>query len=308
MGVPESVRQGLEWVLLLSLAYFSADTAAALLENQLRVAPQALVVSSIVKPNPSAKASGLAVPPGLAALFATTEPAEGLPRTAGKLGSTATNPSGASAVSSASLKLKGTMASDGGGGLAMIDVNGQTQVFGVGEMVVSGLKLVAVTAYSATVEGDGRSQVLEMDVPTDVSAVMIADSGPSAQATPDPDASPNPDGSQASPSPGAAILSQRELRNILDHPEQFAGNGFRMKPVLREGEIVGMRISLRDPNHPLARLGVQDGDIVRSLNGQELNGPEALTSIYRVIRNSPNLRFEVERQGQPQVIDVALSE
>ena len=106
----------------------------------------------------------------------------------------------------------------------------------------------------------------------------------------------------------SAILTQRELRNILDNPAEFAGKGFRMKPVLNGGEIVGMRVNIRNASHPLARLGIKDGDIVKSLNGTPLNGPEALSSIYRVLRNTSSLSFDVDRGGSSEKVEITLEE
>lgn len=310
--ISEPVSQALSWLLLVGLAFYAADATAAVIDDRLRVPPKQLPAVSVgqVQTNVTAQQP----PPGMAALLATTMPdaPQGGPAVISRPGQ---NPSVTAATPSAppsSLKLRGTMAGVGGAGLAMIDVNGQTQVISVGEQI-GGMVLAEVSSYTARLEGGGRSQLLEMDVVTDLVAVTTLPpqtADPNANAVV-PSPSPTPeaeDGEEASAASAGAILSQKELRNILDNPSEFAGKGFRMKPVLREGEIVGMRVSLKDGNHPLARLGVQDGDIVKSLNGTALNGPESLTSIYRVLRNTSSLRFEVERNGSDQAIDVALSE
>jgi type II secretion system protein C len=309
--VPEPASRALGWILLIGIAFYSADTTAAVMEDRLRVAPKPIASAPIAPLEAVVPAQ--AVPPGLVDLLATTEPdipvqvAEGVPGVSVQPAATAPP---------ANLNLRGTMAGVGGSGLAMIDLNGETVVVSVGEEI-GGMTLTEVGPYSAVLEGGGRSQILEMDVATDIPAVTAV---PPVAATDDalvPNPSPSPNGdptTDATPGVGAtpamagSILSQRELRNILDNPGQFAGKGFRMKPVLREGEIVGMRVTMKDASHPLARLGVQDGDIVRSLNGQELNGPESLSSIYRVLRNTSSLKFDVERNGQNQSIDVSLSE
>lgn len=317
MTIPEPASRAAGWLLLVGIAFYSADAAAAVIENRLRVAPKAIPVAAVAPIEGGVPAQ--AIPPGLVELLATTRPA-GAPDQPQAVASAdgTTPPAPVVAAPPSSLNLRGTMAGVGGSGLAMIDVNGETRVISVGEEV-SGMTLVEVNAYSARLEGGGRSQVLEMDVVTEVAAVLpppaiptqdpiAPDASPTPQATPGEVIQVTPPDAATTPPAGGAILSQTELRNILDNPGQFAGKGFRLKPVLREGEIVGMRVNMKDASHPLARLGVQDGDIVRSLNGQELNGPEALSSIYRVLRNTSSLKFEVERNGQNQSIDVALSE
>ena len=78
--------------------------------------------------------------------------------------------------------------------------------------------------------------------------------------------------------------------------------------MLKGGEIIGMRVAIKDASHPLARLGIQNGDVVKSLNGTPINGPEALSSIYRVLRNTSNLSFEVDRGGTSQKVEITLEE
>lgn len=305
MNVPEPVSQATKWVLVVGLAFFSADSACALIQRKLSVPPKPLPVSvaGAVQPNLPAQAP----PAGLVALMKTTKP-EGVvaiggnPAGSNRPGVTTTRPQPARPP--ANLQLRGTMAGLNGNGLAMIDVNGQTQVVGTGEKV-GGMTVVSVTAYTVELEFNGQKQILEMDSSGPVAAatqpVVAAN-----QLTPQPP-SPTPDPA-ATPGSGDAILSQHELRAILDNPQAFAGQGFRMKPVLNGGEIIGMRVAIPNTSHPLARLGIKDGDVVKSLNGTPINGPEALSSIYRTLRNTPNLSFEVERNGIPQTVEITLEE
>jgi type II secretion system protein C len=307
MILPESVSQGAKWALVIGLAFFSADATAAVIQRQLQVPPKALPQPSVGAIQESVPAQ--APPPGLITLLKTTKPeADDEAAEQGSNGSVKPVP----VKAPTNMTLRGTMAGGDGSGLAMIEVNGQTQVVGTGELI-SGMTVTAVTAYSVTLEAQGQIQVLEMDSGGQVVGLPTP-SQPVAVATPEvtePVSEPDADAdSESVPEGGVedAILTQRELRNILDNPAEFAGKGFRMKPVLKGGDIIGMRVNMRDQNHPLARLGVQNGDVVKSLNGTPINGPEALSSIYRVLRNTSNLSFEVERGGKDEKIEVTLEE
>lgn len=307
MNVPEPVSQATKWALVVGLAFFSADSACALIQRKLSVAPKPLpvTVAGAVQPNLPAQAA----PQGLVALMKTTKP-EGVvaiggnPAGPGRPGAPNTRPQPARPP--ANLQLRGTMAGLNGNGLAMIDVNGQTQVVGTGEKV-GGMTVVSVTAYTVELDFNGQKQILEMDSSGPVAAATQPVVAASQLNPQQPNPSPTPDLS-ATPGAGDAILSQHELRAILDNPQAFAGQGFRMKPVLNGGEIVGMRVAIPNSSHPLARLGIKDGDVVKSLNGTPINGPEALSSIYRTLRNTPNLSFEVERNGIPQTVEITLEE
>lgn len=301
MNLPESVAEGAKWALLVGLAFYSADATSAVIGRRLQVSPKPLPQASVgaIQENVPAQAA----PPGLVSLLRTT-----MPEDAGESGETTgtAGPDGsvkaAPVQAPSNMQLRGTMAGGGGSGLAMIDLNGETHVVGTGELV-GGMMVTHVTPYSVTLELNGTVQVLEMNS----TETLANQSAPVARPRPATTVAQRPEPSPT-PAESDAILTQRELRNILDNPAQFAGKGFRMKPVLKGGEIIGMRVNIRNSSHPLARLGVQNGDIVKSLNGTPLNGPEALTSIYRVLRNTSNLSFEVDRGGTSEKIEITLEE
>lgn len=300
MNVPDSVSQGIRWALVVGLAFFSADATAAVIQQKLTVQPKSLPQASVATVRQNAPAQ--AAPPGLVALLKTTESEKTV---AQQPGNSTGNPSVTAAPRQApsNLKLRGTMAGAGGSGLAMIDVNGRTQVVGTGEQL-SGMTITKVTPYSVRLEANGQVQVLEMDsgnpLATTAPVARVQRVATAQPAQPQPSATPDGD--------SGSIMTQRELRAILDNPAQFAGKGFRMKPVLKGGEIIGMRVAIKDASHPLARLGIQNGDVVKSLNGTPINGPEALSSIYRVLRNTSNLSFEVDRGGTSQKVEITLEE
>ena len=303
MSVPEPVSQGMKWALVVGLAFFSADATSALIQRQLTVPAKPLPPASVgvIQANAPAQAA----PPGLVALLKTTESEKTPPPP----GSTTTQPGGNPSVTAAprkapsNLKLRGTMAGGEGSGLAMIDVNGQTQVVGTGEMI-SGMTVKAVTPYSVSLEVNGQVQILEMES----TGQLAGNSAPARTLAPRTQIQPQPQPTPEQNEDSGAIMTQKELRAILDNPAKFAGKGFRMKPVLKGGEIIGMRVAIKDASHPLARLGIQNGDVVRSLNGTPINGPEALSSIYRVLRNTSNLSFEVDRGGSSQKVEITLEE
>lgn len=307
MNLPEPITQGAKWALVVGLAFFSADTCCALIQRKLAVPPKPLPVAVVAGGQQTVAPQ--AVPPGLITLLRTTKPEGKVVAANGEPSSGRPNAPAQPATPPSNLQLRGTMAGDGGTGLAMIDVNGQTQVFGTGEEV-AGFKVMEVTSYSVRLLANGQELILEMDSGGPVAAAHVPTTP--IQVNPDPNSSPSdtptPDVSGTPLANAGAIMTQRELRNILDNPAGFAGKGFRMKPVLNGGEIIGMRVSIAEASHPLARLGIQDGDVVKSLNGNPINGPEALSSLYRVLRNTSSLSFEVDRGGVSQKVEITLEE
>lgn len=306
MNLPDSLSQAAKWALVIGLAFFAADATAAVIQDRLQVPlkPLPADVVGVVQESIPAQAP----PPGLISLLKTTAPEGAEPATVNGR-PTVTTKGGKSVKplpvqTPTNLRLQGTMAGAGGTGLAMIEFNGQTQVVSVGEGI-SNFTLASVSPYSVRLESEGQSVTLDMNS-NGAKSVSRTPASRKLPSKPPVGAKPSP-----TPSPEAKendILTQRELRNILDNPAQFAGKGFRMKPVLKDGTIIGMRVSLKDQGHPLARLGIKNGDVVKSLNGTPINGPEALSGIYRTLRNTSSLSFDVDRNGISQKVDIALEE
>ncbi|MGE0490286.1 MAG: type II secretion system protein N [Vulcanimicrobiota bacterium] len=290
---PPGLLRFLNIALVIALAFFAADLTSAVIEKRLAVAPMPIDVQLAAIPTepPPAKAA----PPGLGELLALSAPDPG-----DVAAETPGTPSQAAPPQpTARLTLKGTMSGQGLS-LAMIDVNGTTEVVGVGETVGGDYTLVSVGPYSAVVRRAGVDQTLE----------MAAGQSQQVAAAPVPAQPPQSFGIPAQPvapaeTPPGGSLSQAELRNMIDNPDP--GN-FKMRPIQRDGETIGFQVYLASQTHPLYRLGIRNGDIVTSVNELPLNGTEALSAAYREIRNTPNLKFTVERGGQTLPISVNLTE
>lgn len=96
------------------------------------------------------------------------------------------------------------------------------------------------------------------------------------------------------------------LSTCLLETGRFAGKGLRMKPVMRDGEIIGMRLAIKRVEHRLYRLGLRSGDIAKSVNRTATTDAGALTKIYRAMRESDLVILEVERRGAGQISTVEL--
>lgn len=300
--LPPAARRAFGVVLMIAVCFMAADLTAAALDRRLQVPPRPL------KAPPGRAADGsvaVAPPTGMLDILQATAPPGAIPGSEPAPGQPGQpeQPGQPPAVPSSNLKLKGTVAGTAMS-LAMIEVQGKTEMVGVGEDV-AGFTLLAVGPYSAQLRRGGETVTLQMDIaqipasasvpgaPAPVAAAPVPEQQPDAEAEA---VVPAPETEQPEAIPGEPIsLSRNEFRANLTDPS-IAGK-MRMKPVKRDDEVVGMQMRFAVPDHPLARLGVQDNDIVTSVNGTKTTGPESLTEVYRIIRNSNNLRIMVERNG-----------
>ncbi len=80
--------------------------------------------------------------------------------------------------------------------------------------------------------------------------------------------------------------------------------GVVVKPVLEKGRVVGLRLSRSTPQSLLGRLGLKNGDIIKSINGFALTSPDKALQAYARLRTADDLDLEIVRGGKATTIDV----
>jgi general secretion pathway protein C len=66
-------------------------------------------------------------------------------------------------------------------------------------------------------------------------------------------------------------------------------------------EIRGVR-----PDTLLTKIGIQNGDILESINGQPLSNPDAALGAYTTLRTADKFTLSVRRGGQSMMINYNL--
>lgn len=103
---------------------------------------------------------------------------------------------------------------------------------------------------------------------------------------------------------GYAVSRDLLLRALKD--PGAAGAGAQFKPVERDGQTVGMEIRSVRKGSPLEYMGIQSGDVVRSLNGADLTTPVGLLGALSALRNSDTVSLQVVRDGAARSIQYLL--
>lgn len=80
----------------------------------------------------------------------------------------------------------------------------------------------------------------------------------------------------------------------------------RLVPHEENGQVVGMRVYGIRRSSLLGRLGVQNGDMLRSMNGFEMNDADAMMTALGRLRSSNDLSLSVMRRGAPVTIDYSV--
>jgi len=124
-------------------------------------------------------------------------------------------------------------------------------------------------------------------------------------------AMPSPPVAQANttppPSSGSAIratseneyeVPRAEIDKTLNNLNDVAMQA-RIVPAFKDGQAVGFKLFSIRPDSIYSKIGVQNGDVIRRINGFDLNSPEKALEVYSKMKDASRIEIEIERNGAP---------
>jgi general secretion pathway protein C len=71
----------------------------------------------------------------------------------------------------------------------------------------------------------------------------------------------------------------------------------RIVPAFKDGVAQGFKLFSIRPDSIYTKIGIQNGDVIRRINGYDLNSPEKALEIYSKLKEASRIDIEVERNG-----------
>jgi general secretion pathway protein C len=71
----------------------------------------------------------------------------------------------------------------------------------------------------------------------------------------------------------------------------------RIVPAFKDGVAQGFKLFSIRPDSIYSKIGVQNGDVIRRINGLDLNSPEKALEVYSKLKEAPRIDIELERNG-----------
>jgi general secretion pathway protein C len=192
--------------------------------------------------------------------------------------------SGPAAANTSGIRLRGVYAVDGQTLSAAVVNNGGKRDLAVriGEEIEKGVTLAVVEADYIEISRNGARERIEID--RRIIAPRPGTGGPASAR-----------GFRlnvASTGPNAYSLSRSELNTTLQDPNQLAFTGR-----ISSGNG-GVRIDSAPAGSLPQKLGLAEGDVIRSLNGQPVSSIGDLARLYGQFGNLSAVRADVSRGGQ----------
>ncbi|MBN2576738.1 MAG: PDZ domain-containing protein [Deltaproteobacteria bacterium] len=92
-------------------------------------------------------------------------------------------------------------------------------------------------------------------------------------------------------------LQRGTLESVLGNMALLSRSA-RIVPEMKNGKAAGFRLFAVRPDGPFAMIGMQNGDIISSINGLEITSPEKALEVYAKLKSASHLSLGMERNGQ----------
>jgi general secretion pathway protein C len=166
------------------------------------------------------------------------------------------------------------------------DLN-ETQVYAIGDRY-QGARIYAVERERVLIDNNGVNEYIDNN----------------AAAPPNLGVTPLPQPQAAGGGEGVKQLSENqyvvaksEINNALTNLSDLATKA-RIVPSFKNGVANGFKLFSIVPDSLYAKIGVQNGDVIRRINGYEMNSPDKALEIYQKLRDASRIEIELERRGE----------
>jgi general secretion pathway protein C len=105
--------------------------------------------------------------------------------------------------------------------------------------------------------------------------------------------------------PGRYRIERSVLEKLLEDQSEIMKGG-QIRPEKEGDKTVGVRLAGVRPDRVFGLLGLQDGDVIRSLNGYDFTSPERMLEAYARLRGATELRLDFTRGGQATTYNYAI--
>jgi general secretion pathway protein C len=105
--------------------------------------------------------------------------------------------------------------------------------------------------------------------------------------------------------PGKFEVSRAEVQQTMENPAQFFSQ-MRALPHFVNGKTDGFSISQVQPGSVFDQLGLQNGDLLTSIDGQPVTNPMQAMSLMQTVRTATAIDLVVNRGGSPTTVHLDL--
>jgi general secretion pathway protein C len=203
--------------------------------------------------------------------------------------------SGAITPSTLPLELMGTIVFENPRySVALIKDRGSNQhaYYGVGESV-SSARLRQVERFRVILENQGRLESL--DLKAAASKLDLSPLRPTTSAAPSPSRSQVTDFEEIGPN--RFLVPQSYLDEALQNFNVILTQARMVPNLTPDNRTDGFRVFAIKPDSIFEKMGMKDQDIIKRVNGQDMDSFEKATGLFGALRNEKTISIDIMRNG-----------
>ncbi len=100
-------------------------------------------------------------------------------------------------------------------------------------------------------------------------------------------------------------ISRDDVMQNVQNMSQFLTQ-LRVRPHFQNGQPSGFLVSNIRQGSFVSQLGLRNGDIIKSVNGQSMDRPDQLFQAYQQLQDENMIQLEVERKGQRETFSYTI--
>ena len=196
------------------------------------------------------------------------------------------------------VRLRGTVYREKGDSLAIIeDAKTRKQdLYHVGDVILGEAKLIAVSRNKVYLERNGKQEVLEVYEGTEAKTEERA-----RRRRPQRGTIPEIAGIKRL-SGNRYRIPQEDLKGAFENMNHLLTQ-VRVVPNFKDGEPDGFKLLSIKRGSLIHQGGLRDGDIIKRVNGIEIDSPEKAFEVYEQLRNEPLITVEIIRGGRGRTLN-----
>ncbi len=166
------------------------------------------------------------------------------------------------------------------------------KIFRLNDTIAPGIKLVEIHRKKIVILRNGREEEIELKV--NKGGRQLRSSTYHRVAPPRPVAATNGVTQVAS---GSYVVDRKVLETATQDMSRLLTQA-RLVPNFRGGKPNGFRIFSIVPNSLFDKIGLRNGDIIKSINGIDLKDPEKAFQVYQMLKDNDRFEIDLIRAGQ----------
>lgn len=195
------------------------------------------------------------------------------------------------------VKLLGTLdATDPRWSLASIqDMSTQdTATYMTGDPI-QGAEIVEIDRDRVIINNAGRREYIDGEGGTGIPVATVAPPIRTSQPIQDPEHAELGEGIKAVDDNNYEI-PRNTVDNALSNLNSLAMQA-RIVPAFKDGQAEGFRLFSIRPDSLYSKIGIVNGDVLKRINGYDLNSPDKALEVYQKLKDSSRIDIEIDRNG-----------